>query len=202
MECMNISSVLRAALPGASSNGRFVMEHPAGATTWQLALVNKLYSADNAVKVNFDFCMAGMKPQGKHGIEHIKKRTGLMTNSERIANEMRGRQCDGTHQHGSLTDGRAKEAQVYPDEFCQVLCEQAMLEKADKAGIGQLGTDVTLEINQLMKHPHASDEEELKKMPRIQRDIKNYFYREIVTFPHEFGHLKTWLKYPKVRISI
>ena len=35
---------------------KFVFEHPVSASSWQLALVDKLLHVDKAEQVNFDFC--------------------------------------------------------------------------------------------------------------------------------------------------
>jgi hypothetical protein len=40
-----------------------------------------------------------------------------MTNANEIGNELNKR-CDGNHSHITLVNGRAKKAQVYPDELC------------------------------------------------------------------------------------
>ena len=44
----------------AAEGRKFVFEHPVGASSWQLALVNKLIHVSNAERVNFDCCKVGM----------------------------------------------------------------------------------------------------------------------------------------------
>ena len=43
--------------------------------------------------------------------------TGFMTKSVEIARQLE-RKCDGMHRHIVLVGGRAKQAEVYPEELC------------------------------------------------------------------------------------
>ena len=61
------------------------------------------------------------------------KPTGLLTNSVRVATEL-NRKCPNRrarqrgegrrpHQHVTLTNGRAKAAEVYVDQLCAAICK-------------------------------------------------------------------------------
>ena len=110
------------------NSGRlFVFEHPAGASTWETKILKQLHSREGVFKVNFDFCMAGMKTGEVKGdgkeIYPVKKRTGLITNSHSVFTLFREAQCRGHHTHADITNGRASECQKYPHEFCMMICE-------------------------------------------------------------------------------
>ena len=105
----------------------FMFEHPAGASTWESKLLRDLYSRDGVFKVNFDFCMAGMKVGNKVNdakkLHPVKKRTGLMTNSHAIYTIFREVQCRGEHVHADISGGKTSECQRYPEKFCKMVCE-------------------------------------------------------------------------------
>lgn len=154
----------------AKAGRKFVLEHPAGATSWQLALTNKLFFVKNGARVNFDFCTAGMSMRGLDGINMpVKKRTGIMTNSPGLVKELRQRQCPRDHQHLVLQGGKAHECRIYPEEFCELVCKAVMREKNKTSECSGLlerisaidaeVTDITEEINALMPHPHKDEEE-------------------------------------------
>ena len=43
-------------LKQAAEGRKFVFEHPVGASSWQLALVNKLLHVEDTERVKLDFC--------------------------------------------------------------------------------------------------------------------------------------------------
>ena len=157
-------------LKQAKMEGKFMLEPPAGATSWGTLLRNKLHFVEDTVRVNFDFCTAGMVVKTKTGEALARKRTGMFTNSKAIAEEMKKHQCDGCHEHAELIDGLAKHAQLYPDKFCKIILKAAMKEKNEHHGLlGLLTdakdavneiTDVTKEVYAMMEHPHDEDKYE------------------------------------------
>ncbi len=70
----------------------------------------------------------------------VMKPTRFMTNSREIARKLQ-KQCDGSHEHVPLEGGRAKMAQVYPDELCRKICHGLMmqLEQDGRVRQGQTG---------------------------------------------------------------
>ena len=68
--------------------------------------------------------------------------TGFMTNAEQIARRL-GRRCEGGHRHISLIGGRAKKAEIYPEELCKeiirVLHEQMQFDgRLSNTGCGSV----------------------------------------------------------------
>jgi hypothetical protein len=61
--------------------------------------------------------MFGMKQEAEGSSGLVKKDTKFMTNAIMIAERL-NRVCDKTHKHIQLIGGRAKKAQVYPEELC------------------------------------------------------------------------------------
>ncbi len=109
----------------------FVFEHPAGASSWESRLLKELHSREGVMRVNFDFCMAGMMTGNKPGdgkrLYPVKKRTGLLTNSNAVYTLFRQVQCSGLHQHHDIL-GRTSECQKYPEKFSKLICEAARRE--------------------------------------------------------------------------
>ena len=122
----------------AQAGRRFLFEHPCGAKSWTLNIVNKLLQVKHAAKIAFDFCMLGMKSEDEMGEDPAKKRTSIITNSQLLAHRLSQYQCDGNHRHVKLINGRARKCQEYPDEFCELVCRTVMEEKNIHAGFMNL----------------------------------------------------------------
>ena len=73
-----------------------------------------------------------MKTTGEDGeVAHAKKRTTVMTNSVHLGRLLRQAQCDGSHVHQHLLDGRAGPCERYPDKFCRLVCQAIKREIRD-----------------------------------------------------------------------
>ena len=96
----------------------FLHEHPAGATSWRTPQVQEILHLPNVRRITSDMCAFGMTQYDGQGPGLIKKPTGFMSNSPEILKQL-SRRCDGMHRHILLMNGRAKRAQVYPDELCK-----------------------------------------------------------------------------------
>ena len=164
----------------ARAQRKFVLEHPAGASSWQLAVMNRLMFEDGVERVNFDFCMAGMVVDTPEGPTAAQKRTGIMTNSKALRSALAKRQCQGQHVHAALIRGKAKQCQVYPDEFCKLVCQSVMGEHSKNMTLNKIALnenetkDVTLEINAILSTPHHEDDYEGTIMDQLYYD-KEFF---------------------------
>lgn len=114
----------------AKAGRLFLFEHPVQARSWRLGLVKRLFKYKKVCTVDFDFCQLGMQSEG----HPVKKRTRIMTNSPRIASRLARFQCDNTHWHTPLMNGRASACQVYPRKFCAEICPGLKEEFAVRAG--------------------------------------------------------------------
>ena len=117
-------------------------EHPAGATSWGMKEIVCLMMNDQVGTVNVDMCCFGMTAtkEGKEG--PVRKRTRIISNSQEVLKRV-DRTCPNrggvqVHEHVVLEGGKAKQAQVYPREFCRAVCEGIAAEKRFRA----LGMDV------------------------------------------------------------
>ena len=153
----------------AKAGRKYMIEHPAPASSWQTVLLNKLLREADATKVTFDFCQLGMKSEDEHGTGPAQKRTSVMTNSEALAKELSRHRCQRNHRHVPLVDGRARACQEYPDEFCELVCRTVMrefderacrLSRPDDFNKDSKSKNITSVINQLMLEadPHVLDE--------------------------------------------
>ena len=95
--------------------GIFVLEHPVGASSWSTQLASLLSQCPGTRRVNFDFCMLGMRSKDASGSAPAKKRTGVMTNSLELDDSLAKFQCDSTHRHVVLEGGRSKGCEDYPN---------------------------------------------------------------------------------------
>ena len=62
---------------------------------------------------------------------HAKKPTKFMTNSRALGQEL-SRQCDKSHVHQSLVDGRARSAARYPPALCRAICRGIIRVKKER----------------------------------------------------------------------
>ena len=122
----------------ASAGRKYVLEHPARATSWSTQAMAQLLRGLDCYKVEFDFCMAGMMPWDILGQAPAKKRTGIATNSKALATTLANLQCDGSHRHVILMGGKAKQCEKYPEDFCRLVCSTIMDEKFKVHKCGKL----------------------------------------------------------------
>ena len=95
----------------------FLHEHPHSATSWGMPEVKEILGLEGVEMVKGDMCAFGMYQDTEDGRKLVMKPTGFMTNAKELGRELNV-QCDGQHKHVTLVNGRAKKAQVYPDELC------------------------------------------------------------------------------------
>ena len=118
-------------------------EHPEGATSWQDHYVRKIMGYPNVLRVSAHMCPFEMTAYDEEGAGLVKKPTGWMTNSPKIAKAL-SRRCTnelGTekwHRHVLLMGGKAKACQVYPMKLVKAIL------KGLKA---QLRADLLLQLN-------------------------------------------------------
>ncbi len=97
--------------------GYVVLEQPLGARSWNEECLQKLLRLPGVCRVRCDMCAYGMSVTGE-GLN--KKPTGVLTNSQCVAEEL-SRRCTEDHEHVNLMEGRAKRAEEYPKAFCQAM---------------------------------------------------------------------------------
>ena len=87
-----------------------------------------------SINVN-DLCRFGIETTNDAGdLGPARKRTGFLTSSWAVAEELAGT-CDGTHSgHYPLLERRAKNAAIYPPQLCRAIARGAARQKlADEA---------------------------------------------------------------------
>ena len=60
----------------------------------------------------------------------MKKRASVVTNSKRLADALRQKQCTADSEHANTMGGKAEQCQVYPDDFCELVCREVKAEKS------------------------------------------------------------------------
>ncbi len=87
----------------------FLLEHPVGAASWATEAMAVLAQQHGVHSINFDFCMMGMQSHDEDGAKGpARKRTRILTNSQRVAQILRGSQCTGAHRHITLEGGESQ----------------------------------------------------------------------------------------------
>ena len=94
----------------------FLHEHPWSARSWDEKCVRDVLELKGARVVKGDMCCFGMYQEVDACLQFVKEATGFVTNASGIADEL-SKQCEGDHAHVHLLNGRAKRAEVYPDEL-------------------------------------------------------------------------------------
>ena len=113
-------------------------------------------------------CAFGMYQDTEDGRKLAMKPTGFMTNASEIADELK-QTCDGQHTHVKLLNGRARRAEVYPDELCYHIVKGLMkqMKKDGRMSEGQIGIVAAEEI---MAWDDTTGEELDPQMVKVARD--------------------------------
>ena len=123
-----LQKAMRCCKQQAEQGGISLHEHPKGASSWEEPEVEGMVKKEGSFLVQSPMCRFGMKMRDDHGEElHVRKETLWLTNSECIAEELRG-VCENVlqgrevHRHVHLIGkDRAKAAQVYPVELVEAI---------------------------------------------------------------------------------
>ncbi len=88
------------------------------ASSWQEPCVQKLLKSAGVTRAVSDMCVYGMSQEDEEGTTLIRKLTAFMTNAPAVARRLSQRRV-GCHRHITLIGGRAKRAEVYPQQLCR-----------------------------------------------------------------------------------
>ena len=106
-----------------SEEGRlFLYEHPLSAWSWRWPCMAEVLRLPGVRRVRGDMCAHNMIITDSIGPAKVFKPTGWLSNSTLTLNEL-NKLCSNNgshndHRHANLEDGRARHAQVYPEELC------------------------------------------------------------------------------------
>ena len=131
------------------------------ATSWNRPEMKSLMRLPGVFEVVGDQCMYGLRTKSSSGKERAaKKRTRFLTNMPEAQEEL-SRKCDGRHEHQHLVEGRARAAEVYPEELCRAICRAVVKLKERQSRNLEMVFDVSAEhteIQWLLKlDKHADD---------------------------------------------
>ena len=119
---MHMRFALSLSIQQYNAGRMFLFEHPAGASSWGTKMMTEMLAREGVYLAKFDFCQLGMEVTDSKGAKvSAKKRTSVMTNSKHLAEALRMAQCDGSHRHEQLVNGKAKQCEVYPEKFSQLV---------------------------------------------------------------------------------
>ena len=103
-------------------------EHPEKSKAWEMPEITELMAHAEVGSVVLDMCAFGMTSTDEQGEAPVKKGTRLMSSSDEVLKRF-DRKCsnggNGTqHRHVHLIQGRAKAAQVYPENWLTVYARE------------------------------------------------------------------------------
>ena len=107
-----------------AKNGRYYLhEHPRHATSWKLESMQRFINKHQPKQVHANMCAFGMVSTDEQGKGLVCKPTTFMTNSSKLASLL-SKHCNKQHRHVILMNGRAKQAAIYPDALCDIICKR------------------------------------------------------------------------------
>ena len=92
-----------------------------------------------------------------------RKRTRYMSNAAEILKQL-GKNCDGSHEHQPLVQGRASQAQVYPKPLCQAICK-GLMEQMQQS---DMEVRVLCRISQAGRHWMAKNDVDMKTIAKLE----------------------------------
>lgn len=98
----------------------FCHEHPAQATSWRRASVQRVAQLPGCQTVTFDQCRVGLMTPASQ--MPLRKRTTLLTNSPAVVNTFRPLQCACPQGHHGVVQG--SEGGIRISTYCQVYTPQ------------------------------------------------------------------------------
>ena len=119
-----------------SHNRFFALEHPAGASSWQVKAMRELQSQPQVQSIVFDQCQFGLtSPLGSP----LRKRTRIITNSSALIGLLSNKLCKGGHVHGIIQGQElgiivSKHCQHYPASLCSAIAAAVVAESRNLLG--------------------------------------------------------------------
>ena len=96
----------------------FLHEHPLGASSWKEGCIERLAGKPDVSTTVGHMCRCDMKVDDELGVKKlVMKPTRWLSSSEAMLRRLSSK-CQRDHEHGSLLNGKAAQAAVYPDRLC------------------------------------------------------------------------------------
>lgn len=106
-------------------NKYFLLEQPAGASSWATHAMMWLLGQPGVLRFVFDQCATGLSVEPGW---LSRKSTGIVTNHMGIAAELSECQCSGDHQHLPLENGRTSAARIFPEGLIDTILDGIKLQ--------------------------------------------------------------------------
>ena len=138
--------------------GRWALfEHPSTSRAWSEECVQEVLQMPGVLKVTGDQCQFQLQVNPEEDLN--RKSTSFMTNSSCIARKLAVR-CQGGHRHQPLVSGRAKKAEVYPEELCKAVVRGLKEENSQCCVMAEFDLEnEEAEVNEVDDLEEALDEE-------------------------------------------
>ena len=148
----------------------FILEQPAGASSWSTHGSKWLMENEEVLFFFFDQCELGLQvsPEGLS-----RKTTALATNHLGVAAVMSQYQCRKSHEHVRLENGLPKKAQIYPSDMVRSLIQGILLGTSEFVG--------ATHVDDVIDEDEA-EQEGVERQPRtpgtLQRDLSDQLTEE------------------------
>ena len=116
----------------------FLHEHPKNASSWKEPEMEEFCNEPGNFLVTGPMCTWHMTSEDNQGVGYVRKETSWLTNSEVLAGVLAG-ECDGSHRHVHLVNGRARSAQIYPPKLVAAILRGIKKELKNLGELNQLG---------------------------------------------------------------
>ena len=115
---------------------QFLIEHPAGASSWSTHAISWLLGQSGVTRFLFDQCALGLTVKGDLP---SRKTTAVVTSHVGIASLLSQYQCPGNHSHVQLEGGLPHAARCYPKEMVNVIVQGMLQYFPDSQGLCLVG---------------------------------------------------------------
>ena len=96
----------------------FLHEHPLGASSWKEGCVGRFAAKIGVSTTVGHMCQYDMQVDDELGVHKlVMKPTRWLSSIEAMLRRLSSK-CQRDHEHGSLLNGKAAQAAIYPDKLC------------------------------------------------------------------------------------
>ena len=107
----------------------FLHEHPAAASSWRVAAVQRLRQDPRVAEIVGHQCRFGLSTRGPGGVRMPAMKPARFLSSSGAILEQLGLRCRGAHRHQPLLGGgRAGAAAIYPPGLCKAILVGAQVQ--------------------------------------------------------------------------
>ena len=197
-------------------NRQFLIEQPGSASSWATHAMHWLLQQPGVVRFLFDQCMTGLSVAPG---TLSRKTTAILTNHFEVAIRLSKFQCDQSHDHLQLENGRPHLARIYPPQMVEILCQsmkrsprpsfhEAEEEEQDERDLEEMLDEEITADNQSNRNTSSLDSsqdrltsEQKKKVNLLHTNLGHLPRERMLSLLRAAGALPAVLHYVKTEFS-